>query len=85
MGAHYPLPFLNENMLSKFAEEIVRPVLRGVENMGHVYKGFLYCGLMVVRAEKLEYSNLTAVSVTQNSVTNVINEGRLSSSVGESV
>ena len=47
MGAHFPLPFLNENMLSKFEEEIVRPVLRGVENMGHVYKGFLYCGLMV--------------------------------------
>ena len=36
-----PLPFLNENMLSKFEEEIVRPVLRGVENMGTCIKVFL--------------------------------------------
>jgi len=47
MGVHFPLPSLDNNLLSKLEDEIVRPVLRGIENRGHVYKGFLYCGLMV--------------------------------------
>ena len=47
MGVHFPLDFISDAMLKKFEDEIIFPALKGMEKSGHLYNGFLYCGLMV--------------------------------------
>lgn len=47
MGAFAPSPLLTEEMSRRVANEIVSPVLAGMEHEGHPYRGFLYVGLML--------------------------------------
>ncbi len=47
MGAFSPSPLLTDAMERRVLEEIVRPVLEGMQAEGHPYRGFLYVGLML--------------------------------------
>ena len=47
MGAYSPAPLLTETLEKRILEEVVHPVMRGMEADGHPYCGVLYCGLMI--------------------------------------
>ena len=47
MGAFSPSPLMTPAMEQRVIDEIVRPVLDGMEAEGHPYRGFLYVGLML--------------------------------------
>ncbi len=47
MGAFSPSPLVDAPLHGRILAEIVEPVLRGMREEGHPYRGFLYCGLML--------------------------------------
>ena len=47
MGAISPAPALNKDLEDKAWQQIVEPVIKGMKEEGHPYKGFLYAGLML--------------------------------------
>jgi phosphoribosylamine--glycine ligase len=47
MGAFAPSPLVTADVERRVIEEIVRPVLDGMQREGHPYRGFLYVGLML--------------------------------------
>lgn len=47
MGAFSPSPLVDAPLNARVRAEIVEPVLRGMREEGHPYRGFLYCGLML--------------------------------------
>ncbi len=51
MGAYSPAPIIDEDMDIKIKEKIVKPIMRGLEEEGFHYNGFLYIGLMISNKE----------------------------------
>ena len=49
MGAYSPSRLINKNLDNKIVEKIIIPTLKGLEEMGTKFKGFLYAGLMIVK------------------------------------
>jgi phosphoribosylamine--glycine ligase len=47
MGAFAPSPLMTPGLASEVMQRIVRPVLEGMREAGHPYRGFLYVGLML--------------------------------------
>ena len=47
MGAFAPSPLMTPPVEAQVIEQIVRPVLEGMQREGHPYRGFLYVGLML--------------------------------------
>ncbi|HLG55802.1 MAG TPA: phosphoribosylamine--glycine ligase [Vicinamibacterales bacterium] len=47
MGAFAPSPLVTPEIGRRVSEEIVRPVLAGMQHEGYPYRGFLYVGLML--------------------------------------
>ena len=47
MGAYSPAPILNEEVLEKTVERIIRPTLREMVRRGMPFTGILYAGLMI--------------------------------------
>jgi phosphoribosylamine---glycine ligase len=47
MGAFSPSPLMTPAMEQRVIDEVVRPVLDGMQAEGHPYRGFLYVGLML--------------------------------------
>jgi phosphoribosylamine---glycine ligase len=47
MGAFAPSPLVTPEISRRVSDEIVRPVLGGMRQEGHPYRGFLYVGLML--------------------------------------
>ena len=47
MGAYAPTPFVNEQNIEMISEEIIKPVLKSLNEKGNPYVGCLYCGLML--------------------------------------
>jgi phosphoribosylamine---glycine ligase len=47
MGAFAPSPLVTPEIERRVVDEIVWPVLEGMQQEGHPYRGFLYVGLMV--------------------------------------
>jgi phosphoribosylamine--glycine ligase len=47
MGAYCPAPVMTPELLAQVDEEIAAPMLEGLEEAGHPYKGVLYIGLMI--------------------------------------
>jgi phosphoribosylamine--glycine ligase len=47
MGAFAPSPLVTPEIDRRIVDEIVQPVLEGMEHEGHPYRGFLYVGLML--------------------------------------
>ena len=50
MGAFAPSPLVTPEIEQRVLDEIVEPVLDGMRNEGHPFKGFLYVGLMLTAA-----------------------------------
>ena len=58
MGAYSPSRLINENLDKKIIDKIINPTIKGLQEMGSKYKGFLYAGLMIVNKEPylIEYN-----------------------------
>jgi len=50
MGAFSPSPLITPDVERRVIDEIVKPVLAGLDAEGHPYRGFLYVGLMLTTA-----------------------------------
>jgi phosphoribosylamine---glycine ligase len=50
MGAFAPSPLVTPELEQRVIDEIVEPVLGGMREEGHPFKGFLYVGLMLTAA-----------------------------------
>ncbi len=47
MGSYAPTPLIDQNMIERIKNEIVKPTIEGLKNENRKYKGCLYCGLMI--------------------------------------
>jgi len=47
MGAYSPSPLATGELLQKIEKMVIQPTLKGMKEIGHPYKGVLYCGLMI--------------------------------------
>jgi len=47
MGAYSPAPVVTPEIHARILREVVQPVVRGLEQEGIIYTGFLYVGLMI--------------------------------------
>jgi phosphoribosylamine--glycine ligase len=47
MGAFAPSPLVDDAIAARIMREVVQPVLDGLREEGHAYRGFLYAGLMM--------------------------------------
>ncbi len=47
MGAYSPAPIVNDEILEKIKSNIIEPTLNGMRKEGSLFKGCLYCGLMI--------------------------------------
>ncbi|MEN2998699.1 MAG: phosphoribosylamine--glycine ligase [Brevinematia bacterium] len=47
MGAYSPVPFVSKETTEKIINRIVYPTIEALASEGIVYKGVLYCGLMI--------------------------------------
>jgi phosphoribosylamine---glycine ligase len=54
MGAYSPAPILTPPLHAKVMREVIQPVVEGMNAMGEPYTGFLYAGLMLTPAGKLQ-------------------------------
>ena len=48
MGAYSPSRLINKELENKILNKIIIPTLKGLNELGTSYKGFLYAGLMIV-------------------------------------
>ena len=58
MGAYSPSRLINDELKNKIIKKIIEPTLKGLSELGTVYKGFLYTGLMIIKNEPylIEYN-----------------------------
>jgi len=59
MGAYSPAPVVTPEIYSRAMKEVIEPTVRGMEEEGHPYMGFLYAGLMIDKGgtpKVLEYN-----------------------------
>src|SRR5581483_5064574 len=58
MGAYAPAPIVTEAILEQVRREIIEPTLKGLRDEGRMYRGVLYCGLMIGegRARVVEFN-----------------------------
>jgi phosphoribosylamine--glycine ligase len=47
MGAYSPAPVVTPQIHARVLREVIQPVVRGMEQEGNTYTGFLYAGLMI--------------------------------------
>ncbi|TCK06326.1 phosphoribosylamine--glycine ligase [Phorcysia thermohydrogeniphila] len=47
MGAYSPAPVLSPEMEKEVQEKVIKPILKGMREEGHPFKGILYAGLMI--------------------------------------
>ena len=47
MGAYSPAPIVTPELHARVLREVIQPVVRGMEQEGITYTGFLYAGLMI--------------------------------------
>ena len=58
MGAYSPSRLINNELEKKIIKKIIKPTLKGLSEIGTLYRGFLYAGLMIVNNEPylIEYN-----------------------------
>jgi len=58
MGAYSPSRLINKNLDQKIINKIIKPTIKGLNELGTKFKGFLYAGLMIVENEPylIEYN-----------------------------
>ena len=47
MGSYAPSKLINKNLEEKIINRIIKPTLTAIKDMGQMYNGFLYAGLMI--------------------------------------
>ena len=53
MGAISPVPFLNNIILEKIENKIIKPTIEGLKKDEIEYKGFIFIGLIIVKGEPI--------------------------------
>lgn len=53
MGAYSPAPIVTPEIHARVMRDVIEPTVRGMQQEGHVYTGFLYAGLMITPDGKL--------------------------------
>ena len=58
MGAYSPSKLINNDLDEKIINKIIKPTIKGLNELGSEFKGFLYAGLMIVKNEPylIEYN-----------------------------
>jgi len=58
MGAYSPSRLINDKLEKKIIDKIIKPTIKGLNDIGTSYKGFLYVGLMIVKGDPylIEYN-----------------------------
>ena len=58
MGAYSPSQLINDELEEKILNKIIKPTVKALGDMGSLYKGFLYAGLMIIKNEPflIEYN-----------------------------
>jgi phosphoribosylamine--glycine ligase len=58
MGAYSPAPCMTETLCAQALEEIVKPTVKALADMGHPYVGVLYAGLILTKSgpKLIEYN-----------------------------
>jgi len=58
MGAYSPSRLINNELDEKIVNKIIKPTIKGLNEMGTKFRGFLYAGLMIVKNEPylIEYN-----------------------------
>ena len=58
MGAYSPSRLINTELEKKITNKIINPTFKALRELGTVYKGFLYVGLMIIKNEPflIEYN-----------------------------
>jgi phosphoribosylamine--glycine ligase len=58
MGAVSPVPFVNNDLMRKIEEKVIRPTVEGLRHEGLEYRGFIFFGFMIVGDEPymIEYN-----------------------------
>lgn len=51
MGSYAPAPVVDQNVLNKAVENILKPTVAAMAKEGKIYRGCLYAGLMIVDGE----------------------------------
>lgn len=47
MGAYSPAPIVTEELHNKIMQQVINPTIKGFQQLGHPFRGFLYAGLMI--------------------------------------
>lgn len=58
MGAVSPVPFVDQQLMQKIEEKVIRPTVDGLRHEGLEYRGFIFFGFMIVDKEPymIEYN-----------------------------
>ncbi len=58
MGAYSPAPVMTDELVQRTMDEIIKPTLAGMEEMGLPFRGVLYAGLMITESgpQLIEYN-----------------------------
>lgn len=55
MGSYCPTPLITEKMTTKIMEKVMNPTLKGLNDKGIKFRGFLYAGIMIERGSNEPY------------------------------
>lgn len=49
MGAYGPVPFFTKEVIDVICKTILTPIVQEMRNLGAIYKGFIYAGMMITK------------------------------------
>ena len=55
MGSYSPTPLITERISKRIMEDVMRPTITGLSDLGIKFRGFLYAGLMIERVSNEPY------------------------------